>query len=113
MKKGDFLRIDVGDQEQINNEEVNGLKKESFHVVIFCLLLGKTLGKKYFSDVKILEYLPSARQRLQCIEKAIQLLSVDGLLCIITPDSSHMGKWVLRNIFTSKLSYFIPETWTR
>ena len=93
MKKGDFLSIDVGDQEQINNEEVTGLKKESFHVVIFCLLLGKTRSKTIFLFyVNILEYLPSARQRLKCIEKAIQLLSVDGLLCIITPDSSHMGK---------------------
>jgi len=77
VKKGDFLSIDVGGVEQINDEEVTGLKKESFHVVIFCLLL---------------EYLPSVRQRLQCIEKAIELLSMDGLLCIITPDSSHMGK---------------------
>ena len=114
VKKGDFLSIDICDQEHINDEEVTGLKTESFHVVIFCLLLGKTLGKIIlFSDNKILEYLPSARQRLQCIEKAIQLLSVDGLLCIITPDSSHMGKLVYRDIFFGQIYLFIPETWTR
>ena len=94
VKKGDFLSIDIGEEEQVNNDQVTGLKKESFHVVIFCLLLGKTtnLNTIFLIDVNILEYLPSARQRLQCIEKAIQLLSADGLLCIITPDSSHMGK---------------------
>ena len=45
MKKGDFLSIDIGDQEEVNHEEVTGLMRGSFHVVIFCLLLGKTLGK--------------------------------------------------------------------
>ena len=39
-----------------------------------------------------LEYLPAPKQRWRCVQKAAQLLQEDGLLCIVTPDSSHMGR---------------------
>jgi SAM-dependent methyltransferase len=44
----------------------------SFHVVVFSLLL---------------EYLPTSRQRVQCCQQAWRLLTLDGLLVIVTPDS--------------------------
>ena len=40
----------------------------------------------------LLEYLPTASQRYECVRKSVQLLSEDGLLCIVTPDSSHQAK---------------------
>ena len=46
-------------------------------MVAFCLLLS---------------YLPAKEQRWQCCLKAHQLLKVNGLLIIITPDSSHQNK---------------------
>ena len=52
VKKGDFLSIDIGEVEQVNNDQVTGLKKESFHVVIFCLLLGKNSLEKPEFPVK-------------------------------------------------------------
>jgi len=48
------------------------LVAESFHVVVFSLLL---------------EYLPTSHQRVLCCQSAWRLLAVDGLLVIVTPDS--------------------------
>ena len=48
------------------------LPKESFHVVVFSLLL---------------EYFPCPHQRWICCQKAHKLLMMNGLLIIITPDS--------------------------
>jgi 25S rRNA (adenine2142-N1)-methyltransferase len=45
--------------------------------VLFCLLL---------------EYLPSSLQRINCCEKAYKVLKTEGILVIITPDSSHEMK---------------------
>merc|ERR1719348_329278 len=76
--KCDFLRVEVGATTNISvDKKVYTLGKGDFNVVIFCMLL---------------EYLPSTRQRFQCIKKSVELLSEDGLLCIVTPDSSHQAK---------------------
>ncbi|XP_006822481.1 S-adenosylmethionine sensor upstream of mTORC1-like [Saccoglossus kowalevskii] len=56
---------------------VDELPRESFHVVVFSLLLS---------------YFPSPYQRWICCQKAHSLLQMNGLLLIITPDSSHQNK---------------------
>lgn len=53
------------------------LPEASFHVVVFSLLL---------------EYLPSPHQRWTCCRKAHQLLMLDGLLLIVSPDSHHQQR---------------------
>lgn len=58
-------------------QQVKILPSERFHVVVFSLLLS---------------YFPSAVQRWECCRKAHQLLRPNGLLLIITPDSSHQNK---------------------
>eukprot|EP00092_Neocalanus_flemingeri_P015016 GFUD01016218.1.p1 GENE.GFUD01016218.1~~GFUD01016218.1.p1 ORF type:complete len:321 (-),score=89.20 GFUD01016218.1:7-969(-) len=75
--KCDFLQVKIGEASVLENKTITSLGKESFQVVIFCLLL---------------EYLPTPHQRWQCVRRAAQLLREDGLLCIVTPDSSHMGR---------------------
>lgn len=56
---------------------VTSLPAESFHVVVFSLLL---------------EYLPSPAQRWSVCATAHSLLVIHGLLIIVTPDSHHMGR---------------------
>ncbi|XP_022081226.1 probable methyltransferase BMT2 homolog isoform X2 [Acanthaster planci] len=56
---------------------VEVLPRETFHVVVFSLLLS---------------YFPSPYQRWICCQKAHQLLQLHGLLLIITPDSSHQNR---------------------
>jgi len=75
--KCDFLQVEIGETSVLENRTVSRLERHSFSAVIFCLLL---------------EYLPAPHQRWLCVEKAAQLLKEDGLLCIVTPDSSHMGR---------------------
>jgi len=76
--KCDFLQVEVGATTNISvDNKIQTLGKGDFNVVIFCMLL---------------EYLPSTKQRFKCIKKSIKLLSEDGLLCIVTPDSSHQAK---------------------
>ena len=77
VKKCDFSNIEVNDRTEICDNQVMSLQAGSFHAVIFCLLL---------------EYLPSSGQRYRCVDTAVQLLTQDGLLCIVTPDSSHQAK---------------------
>jgi len=55
-----------------HNKQLEEFPAKLFHVVVFCLLL---------------EYLPTSELRVRCCQKAWQLLAVDGLLLIITPDS--------------------------
>lgn len=70
----DFLSVPLEDQLRLTTSSVDALSRNFFHVVIFCLLL---------------EYLPSSVQRIQCCEKAYQVLRTEGILIIITPDSNH------------------------
>lgn len=73
----DFLAAPVGDQLEQSANVVSALPSNHFNVVMFCLLL---------------EYLPSSQQRINCCEKAFQVLKTEGVLIIITPDSSHEMK---------------------
>jgi len=75
--KCDFLQVKIGKAAVSDNRTIHSLEEESFNVIIFCLLL---------------EYLPTPHLRWQCVSRAVQLLREDGLLCIVTPDSSHMGR---------------------
>lgn len=56
---------------------IDFLPAELFHVVVFSLLLS---------------YFPSRYQRWICCKKAHELLELNGLLLIITPDSSHQNR---------------------
>ncbi|MEE6480897.1 hypothetical protein FKM82_012701 [Ascaphus truei] len=56
---------------------IDSLPAELFHVVVFSLLLS---------------YFPSPYQRWICCKKAHELLALNGLLLIITPDSSHQNR---------------------
>lgn len=82
--KCDFLHVRVCcdvtvTMETLMNKKVDVIKQlpaESFHVVVFSLLL---------------EYLPSPEPRWQCCIKASRLLRMNGLLLIVTPDSKHVN----------------------
>ena len=79
--KCDFLRVPINELDQTSviattESEINSvvsLKENGFDVVIFCLLL---------------EYLPSPRLRYKACLRARRLLKTNGLLLIVTPDSS-------------------------
>ena len=58
-------------------KEVKILPSGMFHIVVFSLLLS---------------YFPSAVQRWECCRKAHRLLCTNGILLIVTPDSSHQNK---------------------
>lgn len=77
----DFLNVNVIDSPDTStapteNHSISTFKANTYDVVVFSLLL---------------EYLPTSEQRLTCCEKAYKLLRNEGLLCIITPDSKHVG----------------------
>ncbi|XP_068714696.1 S-adenosylmethionine sensor upstream of mTORC1-like isoform X1 [Montipora foliosa] len=65
---GDFIN---------EEEEVTILPAGLFHIIVFSLLLS---------------YFPSPVQRWECCKKAHRLLITNGILLIITPDSSHQNK---------------------
>ncbi|RDD43815.1 putative methyltransferase BTM2-like protein [Trichoplax sp. H2] len=83
----DFLNVAINEAElsEQTNDGVtcaewlksNQLQARYFHVVIFCLLLS---------------YFPSPVQRWKCCIHAHRLLMQNGLLLIITPDSSHQNR---------------------
>ncbi|XP_005184413.1 S-adenosylmethionine sensor upstream of mTORC1 [Musca domestica] len=81
--KGDFLKIQVqsmpDEPKTVLDEhnEVCTLPASYYECVVFSLLL---------------EYIPSSELRLQCCQKAYDLLKYEGILIIITPDSQHVGK---------------------
>lgn len=55
---------------------ITKLLKCSYNIIIFSLLL---------------EYLPTSDQRIDCCRRAYNLLTVEGILIVITPDSKHLG----------------------
>ena len=69
----------MSDEEQSvsRDGEVLALKRDSFEVVVFCLLL---------------EYLPLPKMRHAICRKAAEVMTDWGILLIVTPDSSHQGK---------------------
>lgn len=77
VHKCDFLNVNLSDRR--NNEfegfsELTELPHSHFEVVVFSLFL---------------EYLPTSNQRRDCCLKAYNLLKSEGILIIVTPDSSH------------------------
>lgn len=78
----DFLNVRIGTSTEIpqcsrsQSQSIDQLGRNSFHVIVFSLLL---------------EYLPTSEQRLECCERAYELLQNEGVLCIITPDSKHLN----------------------
>lgn len=78
--QADFLTVAVDAtlmEPEICEQSVIKLPANYYYCVIFSLLL---------------EYMPSAEQRLLCCRKAYELLHPEGILVIITPDSQHVGK---------------------
>ncbi|XP_029472232.1 S-adenosylmethionine sensor upstream of mTORC1 isoform X2 [Rhinatrema bivittatum] len=86
--KCDFLNMQLQQPLQLAQDAVEAFLKqlknpidslpgELFHVVVFSLLLS---------------YFPSPYQRWICCKKAHELLVLNGLLLIITPDSSHQNR---------------------
>nr|NP_001071884.1 uncharacterized protein LOC778832 [Ciona intestinalis]BAE06816.1 hypothetical protein [Ciona intestinalis] len=81
----DFLTVDISAENQSNGPDfdvenarkVTALPKNHFNVVVFSLLLS---------------YIPCPHARFQMCEKAHKVLTTNGLLLIITPDSSHQNK---------------------
>ncbi|XP_060100862.1 S-adenosylmethionine sensor upstream of mTORC1 [Heteronotia binoei] len=86
--KCDFLNLQIQQPLQLAQDAIDAFLKqlknpidslpgELFHVVVFSLLLS---------------YFPSPYQRWICCKKAHELLGLNGLLLIITPDSSHQNR---------------------
>ncbi|KAM4677315.1 S-adenosylmethionine sensor upstream of mTORC1 [Discoglossus pictus] len=86
--KCDFLNLQIQRPLQLASDSIDAFLKhlkspidnlpaELFHVVVFSLLLS---------------YFPSHYQRWICCKKAHELLALNGLLLIITPDSSHQNR---------------------
>lgn len=77
--QGDFLNISLSKNAAFtaNENKIESLPESFFDCVVFSLLL---------------EYMPSSDQRMQCCQKAYELLKYEGILIIITPDSQHVGK---------------------
>ena len=71
----DFLRLSVEENTSVNlitDGRVEALEANQFHGIVFSFLL---------------EYFPSPEHRWTCCLKAQQLLVLEGLLLLITPDS--------------------------
>jgi 25S rRNA (adenine2142-N1)-methyltransferase len=87
----DFLTVPVVNEFSCEHTETKRQKCDTndliylpvdhFHVIVFSLLL---------------EYFPSAHQRWICCLKANRTLKTDGILVVITPDSSHVNKRALQ-----------------
>ncbi|EDO44365.1 predicted protein [Nematostella vectensis] len=87
--KCDFLKLEIVENQCLasnlitsklnlpSESSITHLPASSFQVVVFSLLLS---------------YFPTPIQRWDCCLKAHQLLSVNGILIIITPDSSHQNR---------------------
>lgn len=89
----DFISVPIATEDQsVEDGKIISLKQSSFDVVLFSLLL---------------EYIPSSEQRIKCCQQAYDSLKPEGILIIITPDSSNQHKnvkllkkwrWVLAQI---------------
>ncbi|XP_007892752.1 S-adenosylmethionine sensor upstream of mTORC1 [Callorhinchus milii] len=86
--KCDFLNLQLQQPLQLAQDTIDAFLKrlkdpidslpgELFHIVVFSLLLS---------------YFPAPYQRWICCKKAHELLALNGLLLIITPDSSHQNR---------------------
>lgn len=98
VHKCDFLNVATTNS-ACNKTKHLLLPENYYHIVVFSL---------------VLEYLPSANQRLLFCEKAYKLLKPEGLLFIITPDSKHVGanfkimktwKFIMAKIGFSRITY--------
>lgn len=69
----DFLSVNISDELKKDEEQVFSLSALYYDIVIFCLLL---------------EYLPTSDLRIQCCQKAYDVLKTEGILLIVTPDSN-------------------------
>nr|SVE93322.1 EOG090X0FUY [Moina brachiata] len=80
----DFLTVPIQQDMVIDEGKVISLKRNHFQCVIFSFLL---------------EYLPSPAQRWACCCKAQKVLTDEGLLLIITPDSkaAHSNAKVMKS----------------
>lgn len=74
----DFLNVAIGREKILSRDarEIHQLPMNSFHAVVFSLLL---------------EYLPCSKQRYICCRNAYDVLKIGGLLIIVSPDSKHVG----------------------
>lgn len=74
----DFLNVAIGREKILSRDacEIHQLPVNSFHAVIFSLLL---------------EYLPCPKQRYICCRNAYDVLKIGGILIIVSPDSKHVG----------------------
>ncbi|XP_029669703.1 S-adenosylmethionine sensor upstream of mTORC1 [Formica exsecta] len=74
----DFLNVAIGREKILSRDarEIHQLSVNSFHAVVFSLLL---------------EYLPCPKQRYICCRNAYDVLKIGGLLIIVSPDSKHVG----------------------
>nr|XP_039257492.1 S-adenosylmethionine sensor upstream of mTORC1-like [Styela clava] len=91
VHKCDFIKVDVSsdikEEEKFQQTvttlsaqqapEISILPSSYFHIVVFSLLL---------------TYIPSPQVRWEICQKAHKVLQTNGLLLIITPDSSHQNK---------------------
>lgn len=76
----DFLKVPIGARgPSVSNGVLECITKNSYDIVVFSLLLS---------------YFPSTEQRLLCCINAHQVLSLHGILLVITADSSHQNKHV-------------------
>lgn len=69
----DFTNVTIGEKIHIKSKAIQHLPRNFYDIVLFCLLL---------------EYLPTSEMRITCCKKAYQVLKTEGILVIITPDSS-------------------------
>ncbi|XP_023342826.1 probable methyltransferase BMT2 homolog isoform X2 [Eurytemora carolleeae] len=71
----DFINVPIKSEREFDGRKLISLGAESFHVILFCLLL---------------EYIPSQLARLECCEKASKVLKKNGILIIITPGTEQL-----------------------
>jgi len=72
QKSGKFGLFQVAGSKRITT-----LPREYYHVVVFSLLL---------------TYVPCPHKRWELCKRAFKVLRTDGLLLIVTPDSSHQNR---------------------